>query len=49
MSGDSPKLSGQFLNGCYCRQLFELMSIGICITDFDGTIRFMICRRKSKR
>ncbi|WP_302736589.1 sigma-54-dependent Fis family transcriptional regulator [uncultured Desulfovibrio sp.] len=41
MSGDSPKLSGQFLNGCYCRQLFELMSIGICITDFDGTIRFM--------
>lgn len=29
------------LKNCYCRQVFDLMQVGICITDFDGTIRFI--------
>ena len=35
------RLSKEFLKGCYCRQFFELLQAGICVTDADGTIRFM--------
>ncbi len=41
MSEDLPRLSNQFLRGCYCRQFFELLQTGICVTDYDGTIRFI--------
>ena len=35
------RLSDRFLKGCYCHQLFDLLQAGICITDSDGTIRFI--------
>ena len=34
-------LGDNFLTGCYCNQLFDLLQAGVCITDFDGTIRFI--------
>lgn len=41
MSHEPRRLSKEFLNGCYCRQFFELLQAGICVTDTDGTIRFV--------
>lgn len=41
MTKEPRRLSKEFLKGCYCRQFFELLEAGICVTDSDGTIRFV--------